>query len=74
MKRKEAIGHMAKVVEAVLCAKDKIKGEWEYKFRSALTMSEEELRQLAHDYFHAIAEEIMRDTTDEEIEELYGHD
>ena len=67
MTREEAINRWSDIAETVFWAEERIAQEWDEKLRAAPGMTKEEQHQLAREYCRAIAVEITKATSDEEL-------
>lgn len=67
MTREEAINRWADIAETVFWAEERIAQEWHEKLRAAPGMTKEEQHLLAREYCRAIAVEITKATSDEEL-------
>ena len=70
MTREEAIERWAQICNTVFWAEERISKEWHPKLKEAPKLSKEEQGKLADDYCHAIAEEVVSHTTDEQLAAL----
>lgn len=70
MTRQEAINRWKDIVSTVFYAEEAIAKEWKTKLKEAPGMSKEEQQKFADNYCEAIATEIVRRTTDEELATL----
>lgn len=67
MTREEAIKRWSDIAETVFWAEDRIAKEWDERLRAAPGMTKEEQHQLAEAYCRAIAVEVTKATSDEEL-------
>ena len=67
MTREEAIERWAQICTTVFWAEERISKEWDARLRAAPGMPKEEQHQLADQYCKAIAAEIVKNTTGEEL-------
>ena len=67
MTREEAIKRWSGIAKTVFWAEDRIAKEWDERLRAAPGMTKEEQHQLAEAYFRAIAVEVTKATSDEEL-------
>ena len=67
MTREQAIERWKVIASTVFWAEENISEVWDARLRAAPEMTKEEQHQLADQYCKAIAEEIVSNTTDEEL-------
>lgn len=67
MTRDEAIKRWADIAKTVFWAEERIAKEWDERLRAAPGMTKEEQHLLAMSYCRAIAVEITKATSDEEL-------
>lgn len=67
MTQAEAIKIWSDIAETVFWAEDRIAKEWDERLRAAPGMTKEEQHQLAEAYSRAIAVEVTKATSDEEL-------
>ena len=67
MTREEAIERWSHIANTVFWAEEKISKEWQQWLKEAPNLSKEEQHELASEYCKAIATEIVKNTTDEEL-------
>lgn len=70
MTREEAINRWTDIASTVFWAEEKIAKEWNERLKAAPKLSKEEQHQLAQDYCRAIAVEVTKNTSDEELAEI----
>ena len=70
MTRQEAIDRWKGIAETVFCAEAAIAKEWNKRLRDAVKLPEQQRHELANAYVEAIATEIVRRTTDEELAKM----
>ena len=70
MTRDEAIERWSTIANTVFWAENNISEAWDAQLRAAPGMTKEEQHQLADQYCKAIAAEIVKNTTDEELARL----
>ena len=67
MTREEAINRWTDIASTVFWAEERIAKEWHERLKAAPNLSKEEQHELAQNYCRAIAVEITKNTTDEEM-------
>ena len=67
MTREEAIERWSHIANTVFWAENNISETWDARLRAAPGMTKEEQHLLADQYCKAIAAEIVKNTTDEEL-------
>ena len=70
MTREEAINRWTDIASTVFWAEDRIAKEWHERLKAAPTLSKEEQHELAQAYCRAIAVEVTKNTSDEELAEM----
>ena len=70
MTREEAINRWTDIANTVFWAEECISNEWHDRLKAALKLSTEEQHELAQSYCRAIAVEITKNTSDEELAEM----
>ena len=72
MTREEIITHLASVVNTVLLADDKMRPQWQERLRATRDADPDTKEQTAMQYLRAVAEEMLRSYSDEELQRLYN--
>ena len=67
MTRQQAIERWTVICSTVFRAEENIAHEWHERLKSAHALTEDERHELAGAYLHAVATEIVSNTTDEEL-------
>jgi hypothetical protein len=67
MTRQEAINRWTDIASTVFWAEERISQEWNERLKAAPNLSKEQQHELAQAYCHAIADEVVSKTTDEEL-------
>ena len=70
MTREEAIERWSTIANTVFWAEEKISKEWHPKLKEAPKLSKEEQGKLADEYCRAIAVEVLKGTSDEELAKM----
>ena len=70
MTRQEAIERWSTIANTLFWAEERIAKGWDAKLRKAPSMTKEEQHELAQAYCRAIAVEITKDTSDEQLAEI----
>ena len=70
MTREEAIYRWSNIASSIFWAEEKISKEWHPKLKEAPNLSKEEQHKLAQDYCHAIAVEVLKGISDEELAKM----
>ena len=70
MERQEAIERWTDIANTIFWAEERIAKEWDAKLRKAPSMIKEEQHELAQAYCRAIAVEITKNTSDEQLAEM----
>ena len=70
MTRDEAIERWSHIANTVFWAENNISEAWDARLRAAPGMTKEEQHELAQAYCRAIAVEITKDTSDEQLAEM----
>ena len=70
MTRQEAVERWTDIANTVFWAEERIAKEWNERLREAPNLSKEQQHELAQAYCRAIAEEVVRPTTDEQLAEM----
>lgn len=70
MTRQEAINRWTDIASTVFWAEERIAKEWHDRLNLAPKLSKEEQHELAQAYCHAIAVEVTKNTSDEELAEM----
>ena len=70
MTRQEAIDRWMHIAYTVFRAEDNISEEWHERLKEAVKQSPEHQKAVADQYCKAIAKEIVRHTTDEELAKM----
>ena len=67
MTRNEAIEHWKPIIKAVFVAEESISDAWQQKLKEAANLSPDEQIRFLDTYLSAVAEEILKATTDDEL-------
>ena len=70
MTREQAINRWTDIANTIFWAEERIAKEWDAKLRKAPSMTKEEQHELAQAYCRAIAVEITKNTSDEQLAEM----
>ena len=70
MTREEAINRWTDIASTVFWAEDRIAKEWHERLKAAPDLSKEQQHELAQAYCRAIAVEVTKNTSDEELAEM----
>ena len=70
MTREDAIKMWHEIAHAVFVAEERISKEWDERLKAAPSMTKEEQHQFAEEYCEAIAKEIVKNTSDEQLKEM----
>ena len=70
MTRQEAIERWSHIASTVFWAENNISEAWDARLRAAPGMTKEEQHELAQAYCRAIAVEITKNTSDEQLAEM----
>lgn len=71
MTKEQIITHLAGVANAVFLADDKARPEWQERLRATRNADPDTKEQTAKEYLRAVAEELLRSYSDEELQRLY---
>lgn len=72
MTKEQIITHLAGVANAVLLADEKMRPEWQERLRATRDADPATKEQTAKEYLCAVAEEMLRSYSDEELQRLYN--
>lgn len=72
MNRDDIITHLSGVVNAVLLADDKMRPQWQQRLQDTRHADDDTREQTAKAYLRAVAEELLRSYSDEQLKEMYG--
>ena len=70
MTREQAIERWTYIANTIFWAEEHIAKEWDAKLRKAPSMTKEEQHELAQAYSRAIAVEITKNTSDEQLAQM----
>ena len=70
MTRQEAIERWTDIANTIFWAEEKISKEWDAKLREAPNLPKDKQHELAQAYCRAIAVEITKNTSDEQLAEM----
>lgn len=70
MTREEAIDRWSEIASSIFWAEENIAQEWHERLKEAPTLNKEEQHALAGEYCKAIATEIVKKMTDEQLEKI----
>lgn len=71
MTRDDIIEHVAGVAATVFRAENAIRPQWEKRLRQTKGAAPETKEETANAYLHAVAEEILKGYSDDELQRLY---
>lgn len=72
MTKEQIITHLASVANAVFLAEDKVRPEWQERLQTVRNADLDTKEQAAKEYLRAVAEEMLRSYSDEELQRLYN--
>lgn len=72
MTKEQIITHLASVANAVFLAEDKVRPEWQERLQTVRNADPATKEQAAKEYLRAVAEEMLRSYSDEELQRLYN--
>jgi hypothetical protein len=71
MTKEQIITHLASVASAVFLADNKVRPQWQERLRATRDADPDTKEQTAMQYLRAVAEEMLRSYSDEELQRLY---
>ena len=74
MTKEQIITHWASVANAVFLAEDKVRPEWQERLNATRDADPDTKEQTAMQYLRAVAEEMLRSYSDEELQRLYAEE